>query len=204
MDPNQIMSYAVSFAFLAFGVIAYFVFKEFQMRKYRRDTIDKRTGEKKILLQVIEKDRSERYSWGIKDSLVIRDVKSGDTYPIENLGFVNSWYPTGGPFVSWGLGIQKAIFIDGKSESLVRTDWSAPPVNTARIGGILRNEKVLTIASQVQESLSDQLEKFEDVLKGHNLSPAVIYSLLVLACLLCGGVAFGVYIILQKFAMLGV
>lgn len=204
MDPNQIMSWAVTFALLASFPIVWFVFKEIQMRKYRRDTVDKRTGEKKILLQIVEKDRNERYSWGIKDSLVIRDVKTGDTYPIENLGFVNSWYPTGGPFTSWGLGVQKAIFIDGKPESVIRKDWEAPPVNTARVGGILRNEKVLTIASQVQESLSDQLEKFEDVLKGHNLSPSVIYSLLVLACLLGGGVAFGIYIILQKFAMLGV
>lgn len=200
LDPNKIMSYAVLMAFLAFGVIAFFVFKEFQMRKYRNDVTDKSTGEKKIRLQVIEKDRSERLTWGVKDSLVIRDLKSGDTYHITNCGFVNSWYPEGGPFVNWGLSVQKAIVIDGKPESLVRRDWEAAPVNTARIGGILRNEKVLTIASQVQDSISEKIEQF----RKNELSPAVVYSLLGLVALVCIGIGFAVYVILQKFAMLGV
>lgn len=200
MNPNEIMSWAITAATLMGGVIAYFIMMESIRRKYKRETLNKVSKEPMIRMQVIEKDGTEHNSWGVKESLTIKDQMTGEDYPIENIQFIQAWYPEGGIFASLGTGVQKGLFVRGKPESLVLRDYKAPPTNITNLMGILRNEKFLTIAAQIQDDIEGKLSKF----KKNELSPPVIYGLMVVLFLGMGLTLYFVWLIIQKLTILGV
>lgn len=200
MNPNQIMSWAITAATIMGGVIAYFIMMESIRRKYKRETLNRVTKEPMIRMQVIEKDGTEHNSWGVVGSLTVKDQQTGEEYPIDNIQFIQAWYPEGGIFAGLGTGVQKGLFVRGKPESLVLRDYESPPTNVTNLMGILRNEKFLTIAAQIQDDIDGKLNKF----KKNELSPPVIYGLLAVLFLGVGVAIYFVWLIIQKLTIFGV
>jgi len=200
MTEAQVLAYSISAITILVGVILYFIWAEGLRRKFKRDATNKETGEKMIRLEVINKDEEEMPSWGVVDSLVIRDKKSGEAYPIENMQFVKSWYPEGGLFMSLGLGVQKAILVRGKPAALVLKNYEAAPSNLANIAGILRNERFLTIAAQVQDDMAEKMAK----MKKNEIHPAILYAALFTVAAIAGTSTYFCWLIIQKLAALGI
>ena len=175
MGNAEMAQYALYFGSVMFIAVMYFVLRESARRTYKKAS-KAPDGSTMVRLQVIAKDDTERMTWGILDSLVIKDVNSKNEYPIQNVKFIKTFYPEAGLFASLGVSVQKGIFYEGQKESILQKDDNAEPSNITTIAGALRTEKFIAIANSV-------LKEFEMATKGNAVNPVVLYAIAGLAVL---------------------
>lgn len=200
---REIIRWSVTAVMVAIAIILFFVWREMIRSSYKRKATDKLTGEKKFRLQVIGKGDTEYMSWGILDSMVIKDERDGSIYPVENVRFVNSWFPEGGLFSSLGLAVQKAVYIEGKPIALVRKDYEAPPTNMTKIAGMLRNEKFVSVMTGALDQFNAMVEKMLQKVKAGEINPMVFYAGVATSILTSIGACVLAYLVLGKLIQAG-
>ena len=194
MTEAQLVSYAITGVVILGSVILVFVYLWILRNKYHK------LAENKVRLQIIGKDDNEHVHWGHIDSLNVVDDETDTPYALENVKWVDSWYPAEGLFRSLGAKVKKGIFDEGFPEAYVKENYNKDPVNTTDLGKWMRKERFLTVASGVMSEIEDKLNKAK---KGE----VTALAWWMVNILLIAGMAFvgySVWMLTQKMAALGV